>query len=447
MTLVIYQRTTVVRATLWSIIGAYLLLPLKTEVDLPMIPPLDKVTIPNISAFLVCTLIMGKRVRLLPKDKRIRVLMLVYVTSPFITAFLNSDPIVAGPLFIDGMNSYDALSAVIRQLLFILPFLMGLQFFKTQKSLEDILLVLVAAAMWYSIPMLLEIRLSPQLHRWVYGYFPHSFVQQIRAGGFRPVVFVGHGLGVAFFTMLAFVASVILWRIRRRSFWNIKNRWVVSYLFILLLLCKSMASFVYGCLLLVLIGFVRPKNQIRIALLMVIIALTYPLTRGMDLFPVQEISEIAENISAERAHSFNFRVENENRLLDKTEDRPYFGWGTWGRNRVYDSQTGKDLSVTDGRWVIVMSQFGWIGLIAEFGLLALPVIRCFTSFRLLTERREAIVLAGFSLIMGISLLDLLPNNTMTPLTWLIAGAILSRTEYVMQSVQQLSEHKVPDLAR
>jgi len=438
----VYQRTTTIRATLWSILGAYLLLPAGTEVDLPLIPPLDKVSVPNISAFLVCTLIMGKRISLIPKDINTRWLMLLYVVSPFVTALLNDDPLVAGPVFIAGMNSYDALSAVIRQMIFILPFLMGLQFFKTEKSLEEILLVLVAAAMWYSIPMLLEIRLSPQLHRWVYGFFPHSFVQQMRGGGFRPVVFVGHGLGVAFFTMLALVASAVLWRIRRNSFKSLQNGLVVGYLFVLLILCKSMASFVYGCLLLILIRFVSPKKQVRIACVMVIIALTYPLTRGLDLFPIQRITEIAESFSTERAQSFNFRVENETRLLNKTEDRPLFGWGTWGRNRVYDLRTGKDLTVTDGRWIIVMSQFGWIGLIAEFGLLALPVFRCLRYFRLINGRHEAIVLSTFSLIMGVSLLDLLPNNTMTPLTWLMAGAILSRTDYLKQTARQASDTNV-----
>jgi len=419
-----------------------LLLPVGTEVDLPMIPPLDKVSVPNISAFLVCTLIIGKRIPLMPKDRNTRGLMLLYVVSPFVTALLNGDAVVAGPLFIAGMNSYDALSAVIRQMLFILPFLMGMQFFKTEKSLEEILQVLVIAAMWYSIPMLLEIRLSPQLHRWVYGYFPHSFLQQMRDGGFRPVVFIGHGLWVAFFTMMALVASVTLWCIRQKSIRSLQNSWVVSYLFVLLLLCKSMASFVYGSFLLILVRFAKPKTQLRIATIMVVIALTYPLSRGLGLFPVQIISDLAATISTDRVQSFNFRVENEDRLLDKTEYRPLFGWGTWGRNRVYDSDTGKDITVTDGRWIQVMSQFGWVGLVAEFGLLALPVFRCARLFRRVTERREAVVLASITLIMAISILDLLPNNTMSPLTWLIAGALLSRVNRLQETVQRPSNQKV-----
>lgn len=57
---------------------------------------------------------------------------------------------------------------------------------------------LVIAGLIYTVPMLYEIRMSPQLHTIFYGYFPHSFGQQARGGGFRPVVFMGHGLLVGF---------------------------------------------------------------------------------------------------------------------------------------------------------------------------------------------------------------------------------------------------------
>lgn len=59
--------------------------------------------------------------------------------------------------------------------------------------------------------MLYEVRLSPQLHRIFYGYFPHSFAQQVRGGGFRPVVFLQHGLWVAFFAMMMTVVTFALW--------------------------------------------------------------------------------------------------------------------------------------------------------------------------------------------------------------------------------------------
>ena len=55
--------------------------------------------------------------------------------------------------------------------------------------------------------MLFEIRMSPQLHRWLYGYYPFGFITQMRYGGFRPSVFMENGLVCAFFAMTAMVAA------------------------------------------------------------------------------------------------------------------------------------------------------------------------------------------------------------------------------------------------
>ena len=57
----------------------------------------------------------------------------------------------------------------------------------------------VASMLMYSVPMLAEERLSPQLHNWVYGYSPFSFIEHVRWNGYRPVVFLPQGLQLALF--------------------------------------------------------------------------------------------------------------------------------------------------------------------------------------------------------------------------------------------------------
>ena len=73
------------------------------------------------------------------------------------------------------------------------PFYIGSRFLCSDKGRSELLKAFPVAALFYSLPMLLEVRISPQLHRWVYGYFPHSFVQQVRYGGYRPVSFLSTG--------------------------------------------------------------------------------------------------------------------------------------------------------------------------------------------------------------------------------------------------------------
>ena len=66
---------------------------------------------------------------------------------------------------------------------------------------------IVAAGLVYVPFCLFEVKQSPQLHVIVYGYMPHDFGQQVRFGGYRPMVFLGHGLLVAFFMSTAMILA------------------------------------------------------------------------------------------------------------------------------------------------------------------------------------------------------------------------------------------------
>ena len=76
-------------------------------------------------------------------------------------------------------------------------------------------------------------------------------------------------------------------------------------------------------------------------------------------------------LGEERAHSFEYRLENENLLAEKAMERPAWGWGGWGRNRVFNA-SGRDVSVTDGMWIIYLGVYGLVGLVAWTAVLLLP---------------------------------------------------------------------------
>ena len=77
------------------------------------------------------------------------------------------------------------------------------------------LLVLAGAGLIYSLFILFELRMSPNLHRWIYGFGQHGFSQHIRWGGYRPMVFMAAGLAVALFITNALMAAGALTRLRR----------------------------------------------------------------------------------------------------------------------------------------------------------------------------------------------------------------------------------------
>jgi hypothetical protein len=95
---------------------------------------------------------------------------------------------------------------------------------------------------------------------------------------------------------------------------------------------------------------------------------------------------------------------------------------------VYDPGTGRVLSIVDGQWIITIGHYGWLGFIAMFGLLALPVLGMWREARRPGAAPVPMAVSALTLILAVNMLDLLPNATLIPFTWLIAGALLGRVE-------------------
>jgi hypothetical protein len=428
VTIWLFKTRSVGRATLWTILGAYMFLPVDAIIKFPMIPAFDKDSIPNIAAFVACMIALRRPIKVLNGFGLAELLIVTLLITPFVTSVLNGDPVIAGRFILPGVGIYDAGSALITQFIALLPFFIGRQVLRSEADTKEILRVLTVAGLIYSLPMLLEVRLSPQLHAWIYGYFPHMFAQTFRDGGFRPVVFMGHGLLVAFFIMTAAVAAAAFWRTGAQvvRVVRVPTGVIPFYFGVLLFLCKTLSSLLYGVLIVPLVRFANPKLQTWIAVTMVTIALLYPTLRAEDLVPTDTLLNVAGSISEDRAGSLETRFTNERQLLEKASQRFYFGWGRFGRSRVY-SEYG-DISLTDGAWVIIMGEFGIVGFLATFGLLALPVFRAASSMRYVPSTNDRIYFAAVTLILAINLIDLLPNSSLRPWTWLLAGALMGRAE-------------------
>ncbi len=196
-------------AAIWSLFGGYLLLPSGFQIDLPLLPPLDKTSVPAVSTLLLCWA-KGTQVRQPRRSVLLYALGLGYAVAPILTSLGNSYELQTAAGSIPGFYPLDGLKTAGRNVVMLAPFYIGSRFLCSDKGRSELLKAFPVAALFYSLPMLLEVRISPQLHRWVYGYFPHSFVQQVRYGGYRPVVFLEHGLQVALFACMALIAAVIL---------------------------------------------------------------------------------------------------------------------------------------------------------------------------------------------------------------------------------------------
>lgn len=439
--LYLFRRLKLERALVWSILGGYLLLPPLAEFNLPLVPGMDKVTIPNVTVLLILMFAMKERVNLWPESRLAQWLVVGLILCAIPTTLTNGDPIIfeilrdADPILfqvdaLPGQTVRDIGSVLIGQVLMIVPFLLARQFLSSEDGLREILLALMVGGLIYSIPSLIEIRLSPQINTWVYGFFQHSFAQTMRGGGFRPIVFLPHSLWLALFVFCALVATAALARVADAP--DKKRMYLfVAYIFMLLILCKSAASIMYGIVLTPLVLFASSRSLIRVSMVFAVIAVVYPMLRKFELVPIWELVDYAGAYSADRAHSLGFRFYNEENLLARAAEKPWFGWGGWGRSLIRDPETGVITSIPDGRWIIVFGTFGWLGYICEFGLLALPLVLMWWFIRKHADVPLSPYVAPLCLILGVTMIDMLLNATLTPMTWLCAGAVLGHAEKCM----------------
>lgn len=424
------------RAAMLTVLLAQLLLPVGAVIKFEQIPQFDKSSIPSLCLIVGCAATGRLRFRSPKGISLIGIFAVMFLFGPVITSEFNGEPLQYGPLRLPGVGLYDAVSALMTSVITLTPYFVGRELLRDEADNGEILRLMVISMLAYSIPLLIEVRLSPQFHYWFYGYYPSMFAQSIRDGGFRPMVFMGHGLVLAHFTLLAFLSAMAFWRIRKsviRISPRVKSnfRLVATYLGVVLFFCKTLGASLYGLFLSPIILFASAKIQMRVAVIFVFLTLLYPTMRYLDVVPTENLVELANSFSPERGESLGFRFYNERLLLNHAIKKPYFGWGRFGRNRVYDEDTGKDLTLTDGEWIIVLGQFGAIGFIAEFGLLCMAVFRAAAALRFAQSEREKILLSVLALMVAASIFDLLPNAFLEPWTWLIAGALLGRAEALL----------------
>ncbi|MEO1613413.1 MAG: hypothetical protein AAFU55_13835, partial [Pseudomonadota bacterium] len=151
---------------LWSIFTGFLLLPVGISIDLPAVPALDKVASPALGVF-AALLFLGKR-PMAPgiQSKLIICLLALMVIQPAFTALTNGDRSWSGAISKQGLNYYDAISSSLRHFILIIPFLIGYRFLGSEDGHRTFIRVIFIAGLAYSLLALVELRLSPQMHRW-----------------------------------------------------------------------------------------------------------------------------------------------------------------------------------------------------------------------------------------------------------------------------------------
>lgn len=423
VTLAFFWRLRPTLALTASILGGVLLLPERIALaDPPLLPPIDKQIVICLSV--LCAALWRGRSLLFartpgPGWKTYAVLLLAAALS---TSYTNGEWLTFGRTLCPPFSFYDGVCLFIEDLIRVAtPFFIARSFFRNEHDLRDILRLLVGCALVYSVLALIEVQLSPQFHRWVYGFHQHDFQQTLRFGGYRPMVFMQHGLALSVLMTTALLGAAALVKADDRI-GRLPGTLMTAWLTLVVLACKSLGAILYAAIGAPIVLFWKGKPAVVLAIVVGAVALFYPLIRLNGLFPTEEIVAWANTYDEERAASLEFRLVNEDSLMERARERLFFGWGTYGRSRIYN-EVGETISVTDGYWIILLGDRGFFGFFLLFGPLVIPIWVARRRFARVRDPANRVLLAALTLIVGIRALELIPNGLFSIIPYFTAGAL------------------------
>lgn len=412
------------RAVVISVIGGVLFLPMASY-NWPGIPEYDKTTAIGVGLLLGGLVSRGPdRFRLRLHGCDLPVVVLCFVV-PLASALSNS------------LGWYDGISRMIRSYLtFGVLFWAGRRYFSNANSLLVLARGVVLGGLLYVPLILFESRMSPQLSNIFYGFFPHEWIQHIRYGGYRPIVFMQHGLMVALWMAACTTVGYWLWRDKLiANVGGVPIPLAVFALAIATVLCRSANGVVLVALGIAAHVYYGRSHSTQLFQLLVLSIPLYMTLRMADLVSIEQVGSWAGTLfDDERVASLLIRLRQEELFGARAMQRAWFGWGGYGRGWPVDQFTGEHLiAMVDAQWVIILSNHGLVGLVSYFVSLGLGPWLVLRAHSRLSRSRgrfsgssvKATLSVVLSLMVVIFMIDSLANSMQGQIYVLTAGALVT----------------------
>jgi len=343
--------------------------------------------------------------------------MLLWCTAPFFSSVAN------------GLGAYDGLASVLSQTeRWGMPYYIARIYFSDEESIKILASIIFIGTLVYIPFCWYELIMSPQLHRLTYGFHQSDFIQTLRqGGGFRPMVYMEHGLMTAMWMVLGVFLGIWMFftGMLPKKIMHIPSIYLLMLLIVTNIMMRSMGaiSLFIIALLVVYLSF-KTKTTVLVLILLFAPHL-YMFTRTTGIWDGRNLSNaISEKYSTDRSGSLQFRFDNETILVQKALQGSFFGWGGYGRSRIYD-ETGKDISVTDGLWVITFGANGIYGLVTMVTAIQWPIMlfvwRVKPELWKTARWGSSSVMAIF---LGIFMIDNLLNSMVNPVYMLCSGSLI-----------------------
>ncbi|MBK8267407.1 MAG: O-antigen ligase domain-containing protein [Planctomycetes bacterium] len=405
------------RAVCLSYLLAWMFLP-TIGYDIPGLPDYTKATAASISVLLATMVFHSGRLTAL-RFSPLDLSMIIWCACPFASSMTN------------GLGPYDGLSAVVENIIIWgLPYLIGRIYLKGLEDLRELAVLFFACGLIYVPLCVFEMRMSPQLNQWIYGFGGTGIAyKELGSWGSRPYVFMANGLTLGMFMTVASLCGFWLWitgsvkKIRGYSAGKLVTILILTSLF-----CKNMGASSLMLAGILSLAYTKYRRSSMAVWLLIAAAPMYMLLRGGAGWSGESIAEIAGSIYERRGGSFQTRLENEDRLVEKAMVKPYFGWGRWGRSRVFNDE-GVDITLTDGLWVIALGTSGLVGLVSFTAALLLPAIGFTRRYSAKAWLHPSIAPGGaLAVLVTLYAIDCLFNAMLNPTYLLALGGLVTVVE-------------------
>lgn len=431
LVIALFSRMKSERAVVVAFVVGWLFLPFKTY-PISGLPDISKMSL-TCYAIITATLLFDLQRFTSLRPCRYDLPIILLCVAPAISSLANN------------LGIYDAASSMLTvTVIWGGPYILGRAYLTDSATMRFAALALLVGTLFYLPLCWFEIRMSPQLHALVYG---HGYrAGGMRLGGWRPTVFLDSGLQLGMWMTTASLTGVWLWWKGVWRQWASMPAWLLlSALVVTTIFCRST-----GALLLLAVGLaalaVTSTLRIRWTLAgLLVIAPVYIALRTSGDHGWMPAVNAARMIDEERADSLKFRFENEDILVDKALQQAMFGWGGWGRSRVFD-EFGKDISVTDGMWIIQLGQYGIVGLVALYALLLMPLALLMIRFPVKTLLSPELAPAlAFAISVTLFAIDCLPNAMPNPFYTMTAGGVVGYVVAYRESSPEAVAATVPTI--
>lgn len=446
------------RAVMAAYIGGWMFLPV-FGIKVPGIPDLSKLSATSFGVLFGATLFDFRTVfKFRPNWYDLP--MLGWCLFPYVTSVKN------------GLGHWDGFSNVFFQVsTWGIPYFIGRVYFKDWAAFRELAVAILVGGLVYIPFCLFEIKFSPQLHKTLYGRAAHAFGQEKRWGGYRPQVFMESGLAVGMWMTAASLVGVWMWvNGSLKKVWGLPLGGLLCVLLPTTVLCKSTGALLFltsGLATLFWIKYVR--NPLPL-LLLLLIPPTYMYQRASLNWDGEWLKEQATKMfGEERGQSLATRINAENTLTQHAlNDAPdkWFGFGKWDINdssvapwRIYqvwekenkalaeehtkwvkDARgklrkstwtvngptytVRKDMTISDGLWVITLGQYGLASLTALTASLLLGAVVMLIRVPMrFWDHPMVAPAAALSVLLVLDMCDNLLNGMVNPVFMLALGGI------------------------